>query len=102
MAIEKCTGRAKRSDIAQIAAGQIERICLAFMVQSEPNHVTGNDPRPLPPVAVYELAARGRELAIAIMSALGDDVVPTDELQKVLRSTHGTINLRAAAGCGHD
>jgi hypothetical protein len=101
MATKKCTGPAERSDIAQTAAGQLERICLSFMAQSAPDSEHGTDPRPIPAVAVYELAARGRELAVAIMDALGDSIVPADELRKIVRSAHGTFEFPAVGGRTH-
>ena len=93
MAAKKSTATPERVDLARAAAGQIERICLSFMEQSEPDREHGSEPRPIPAVVVYEMAARACDLARAAHNALSDDVVTTDELQKVVRSTHGTFVL---------
>jgi len=93
MAAKKSTATPKRIDLALAAAAQIERICLSLMAQSEPDEDHGTEPRPIPAVVLYEMAARACDLARAIMSALGDDVVTTDELQSVVRSMRGTFVL---------
>lgn len=93
---ERIDPTGKRIDLARTAAGQIEKISLSFMAQSEPDPELGSDPRPIPAVVVYEMAARVRDLASAVMSALGDDVVPTDELQKVVSLKTGAFAARMA------
>src|SRR5579862_9969035 len=79
----------ERIDVASVAAGHLEAICLSLMQQSEPDEVHGTAPRPIPAVMLYEIAARGRDLAGVIMDALNDSCVPTDELRRVVRSTLG-------------
>jgi hypothetical protein len=93
MAATKSTVTQERIDLASMAAGQIERICLSFMAQSEPDRERGSDPRPIPAVVVYEMAARACNLAHAIMGALNEPLETTGELEKVVRSTYGTFVL---------
>lgn len=92
MAATKCTRAAsvERVDLASVAAGQLETICLSLMAQSAPDDRSGRAPNPIPWIMLYEIAARGRDLSHAIMNALGDDVVYTAEIAQVVRSCLGT------------
>lgn len=73
---------AKRIAVALDAAGELERLFNALLNQSRNDAKYGVPPEPLGPAIMRAVAARGRDLSSAILSALDDDVQSVADIER--------------------
>jgi hypothetical protein len=63
---------------------KLERFFEGLRETSDYDFSKGAEPPPLEPAVLFAASRRGRDLARVILSALGDDAVPTAELDRAV------------------
>jgi hypothetical protein len=75
----------KRIDVALHAAGELEDLFNSLLDQS--GDEDGSPPAPIGPPIMRAVAARGRDLARAVLSALDDNVKSVEDIERTV--SHG-------------